>query len=1007
MKLISVIKIALLFVFVTTSQIISQGLLKGVVTDSLTNNELIGANVFIVGTSLGSATNIDGKYTINAISPGKYIVKVSYIGYKAKETEVEIKNSVSTELNIQLVLDVLVGEEVVVTGQMMGQISAINQQLSSNTIINVVSEEKIQELPDQNAAETIGRLPGVSVTRSGGEANKVILRGLSDKYVSVTIDGVRIPSTDALARGIDLSTISQNSLAGIELYKALTADKDADAIAGSINLVTKKAPTKRQLKSILKGGYNGLMQSAKQYDFSLKYGERFFDDLFGVQLDGSIESKIRSTEISDIDYDGTLNDDTDYFINNFNLRFTDEKRKRNGLNLILDYELPDEGNIMLNSNYNSTSRDYITFERDYPNGGGETQYLGGVTYSYRDREQELETFSSSLTGNNNLLGIHLNWGLSLAQSTSDFPYDYQLDFSESPDAGVSGMRTIPDHTKIKEHPEQLIPYAYNNFTAATLAGAYYTTQENLEKNLTAYLNLSHNYTLGELFAGELKLGGKYTSKSRDNTQTQNFSAYYLGGWQPYERLPDGTLRAKDLSGSLFDAFYQRYLSNPLYINAPFIEFLDDKPKSRTLFDLYDLNPLINRDKLRQWYELNQYGVSQTGQTNEYNDDPTYAAYYYDITEAVASTFITNTLKIGQSVTFIAGVRVESEDNDYKNKYSYTVAGGFPYITLPISDTSSTYSETVVLPNFHLNIKATDFLNIRLAGYRALARPDFNMRLNTYFAWRPAAVGGNRQLITGNTELKTAKAWNFEINTTFYGNEIGLFSISAFYKEITDMYHMLNQMNTTGNVIFDELGLETRSLHGSSVYQLTVPYNSTEPTKVWGFELEHQINFTFLPGLLQNIVLSYNASIVRSETQLIGSTTDTTYTIIGGIPFPEYKERATKYKQPLENQPEFFGNISLGYDIGGFSGRLSLFHQSDYFSSFSPQGRSDVLIAGYNRVDLALKQKVTDYLTILLNINNLTNLKDVNQIDNRQSQYIVPNTSQNFGLTGDLGVIIEL
>ena len=97
--------------------------------------------------------------------------------------------------------------------------------------------------------------------------------------------------------------------------------------------------------------------------------------------------------------------------------------------------------------------------------------------------------------------------------------------------------------------------------------------------------------------------------------------------------------------------------------------------------------------------------------------------------------------------------------------------------------------------------------------------------------------------------------------------------------------MLNQINTTGNVIFNELGLDTRSLHGSAGYQLTVPYNSTDPSKVWGFELEHQINFTFLPGLLQNIVLSYNASLVYSETQLIGSTTDTTYQIIGGIPFP--------------------------------------------------------------------------------------------------------------------------
>ena len=84
-----------------------------------------------------------------------------------------------------------------------------------------------------------------------------------------------------------------------------------------------------------------------------------------------------------------------------------------------------------------------------------------------------------------------------------------------------------------------------------------------------------------------------------------------------------------------------------------------------------------------------------------------------------------------------------------------------------------------------------------------------------------------------------------------------------------------------------------------------------------------------------------------------------------------------------------------------------FISPNIFHLFHPIGRSDVLIAGYNRVDLALKQKVTDFLTVLLNINNLTNLKDVNQIDNRVNQYILPNTSQQYGLTGELGVIIEL
>ncbi len=1004
MKYQDILKTFFILIFFPTF-VFCSGNLMGNINDSLNNSALVGANVYLEGTSLGSAADIDGNYRINDIPAGNYQLKVSYIGYQTKTLSINIINNRSLVIDVKLSPVVLEGKEIIVRGQALGQAKAINQQLTSNTIINVVSEEKIQELPDANAAEAIGRLPGVSVTRSGGEATKIVLRGLSDKYTNVTIDGIRIPSTDAMDRGIDLSAISQSSLAGIELYKALTADKDADAIAGTVNLVTKKAPSQRQIRGTFYGGYNSIMKSAKQYNFSLKYGERFFDDLLGVQLDGNIENKIRSNEYNDINYDQSILNQTNYFINDFTLRFTDEIRKRNGLSLILDYNTPEQGNIKFNGTYYSTNRSYITHQRDYPNGGGQTQYLGGVTYSYRDREQDIKTATAAITGDNILFNLNLNWGLSFAQSTSQFPYDYQLDFSEPSDNVVgSGMRSAP---QIKNDPEQLIQYAYNNFRAATLAGAYFSSQDNLDKNKTVFLNLSRDYTFGNLFAGELKIGAKYNSKSRNNNQSQNFAPYYLGYWQPYEKLPDGTLRPKDLSGTFFDAFYQRYQQNPLNNTASMTEFLDGDPQSRLLYGKYDLNPLINRDKLRQWYDLNKFGVNQSGQIKEYYNDPTFSAYFYDITEAVTAGYIMNTLKIGQDITFIAGVRVESEDNNYKNKFSNTIAGGFPSITIPTRDTSAAYTESIVLPNFHLNIKVTDFMNVRLAAYRALARPDFNMRLNTYFGWRPAAVGSNKQLIVGNSKLKTAKAWNFEINTSFYGNEIGLFTISAFYKEIADMYHMLNQINTTGDVIFQKLGLNTHSLQVGS-YQLTIPYNSPENSKVWGFELEHQINFIFLPGLLKNIVLSYNASIIRSETHLIGSTTDTTYKIIEGFPpLPQYTERAIDYKQQLENQPEFFGNISLGYDIGGFSGRISLFHQSDYFSSFSPTGRGDVKIAGYNRVDLALKQNITDYLTILLNINNLTNLKDDNLIDNRVNQYIIPNTSQRYGLTGEFGIRVDL
>jgi TonB-dependent receptor len=999
MKKLFIISAFLLF---SVQSIFSQSTITGVVKDSVAKDPLIGASVHLLGTAFGSAVDIEGNYRISKVPAGNYTIRVSYIGYKTKEQKISLKENEVLKLNFQLVADVIQGQEVVVSAQAIGQAAAINQQITSNTIINVISEQKIKELPDANAAESIGRLPGVSIIRSGGEASKIILRGLSDKYTSVTIDGVRMASTDVESRGLDLSTISQNSLAGIELYKALTSDKEADAIAGSVNLVTKKAPSLRELTTTLKGNYNQLMNSVAQYDFSAKYGERFFDDLLGVQLTGTLESKIRSKELINLDYDQTINNQTDYEINNFSLQFTDEIRKRNGLSLILDYNTPDEGNIKLNTVYNSTNRNYIYHSRDYPAGGGTG---GTVTYSFRDREQEISTFTGALTGDNNLWILKLNWGLSFAQSNADYPYDYYIDFLEPSNSGVSGMKPAP---RLKTNPEEIIPYAYNNFKAATLYTANFRTQENLDIEKAAFLNALNQYSIGNNITGEIKLGAKYKSKHKDNVSTLTYAPYYLGYWQPYTLTADGKVVAKDLSGTLFDAFFQRYKQNPVNNTLAFSEFLDSNPESRNLYDLYRLTPLINRDKLRVWYDLNKNGVDQNGKNPEYTLDPSEKANYYDIKETVTAAYLMNTLKFGQDLVFIAGLRVESEDNFYKSKYSPVQTGGFPMPPDASRDTSASFKQTIYLPNFHLNIKPTNFLSVRLAAYKALARPDFNMRLNKYFAWRPSSVNFTKQLILGNPLLKTAQAWNFEINTQIYGNDIGLVSISAFYKEIKDMYHMLNGLNTSGNTMIEALGLNWKTLH-TGTYALTVPYNSPKPTKVWGFEFEHQINFSFLPGLLKNIVLSYNASLVRSETWLIASKTDTIKYTLPGFPFPFYKyeDRPIQVKQQLENQPKFFGNISLGYDIGGFSARISLFHQSEYNLSFTPSGRGDQIVNAFNRLDLALKQQVTDYLSVLLNISNLTNTKEENSIYNRVNGYKILNTSERYGLTADLGVKLDL
>jgi hypothetical protein len=227
--------------------------------------------------------------------------------------------------------------------------------------------------------------------------------------------------------------------------------------------------------------------------------------------------------------------------------------------------------------------------------------------------------------------------------------------------------------------------------------------------------------------------------------------------------------------------------------------------------------------------------------------------------------------------------------------------------------------------------------------------------------------------------------------------------------------MLNDFNTQaerdaeGNLqdsVMQFFGIKWKSQMQTTAYDLTLPYNSPEPTKVWGFEFEHQINFHFLPGLLKNIVLSYNASIIRSETIIYSSKIISYIDTTGPFPLTRYKNTLIKKKEKLEGMPEFLANISLGYDIEGFSGRISLFHKGEHNLSFTASGRPDIVTNAFTRIDIALKQRIFDFLSVFLNVNNVTNVEDGSSLTNRNYNFTLFDQSELYGLTADLGVTLQ-
>jgi hypothetical protein len=1054
MNLLSTLNKLLLAAVLLPLLAFGQATLKGTITDAASNEALIGVNIVVVNTSLGAATDIEGQFRIVSIPARVLNVKVSCIGYEPQTKEIDFTNTSDVTMNFQMKPQVIQGEEVVVTAQMRGQIAAMNQQITSDRIINVVSEEKIQELPDANAAEAIGRLPGVSIIRSGGEATTVVLRGLSSKFSNITIDGVKIPPTDPNSRDVDLSVMSQGALAGIELYKTLTPDQDADAIAGGINMVTRKAASERLLRADLKGSYNYLMASPKQFDFSLRYGERFFNDLIGIQLQGNTERKIRSQEnisysystfdnttlpsygpVNHPSYDIVEYDNDIEKIYPFTVRFTDETRKRNGGQAIIDFNTPDSGSVKLTGVFAETNRNYMIYERAYAT----------WVYNFEAIEQNLVTRNTSLQGKNYLLGLTVDWNVSYADSKITNPEDFRTMFTDHAGAAV-GANLI-----IKDHPEQFNATATNNFANATLDSMDIYRVNNYDKELTLQLNLSKSITLGNMVTNGIKAGAKYKSKSRWlDSFGYTWNTYVAGN-----QFLDGNGTPMDFAGTSFagsDSHVQ--LSRFVNMNAP---------PSRDLMGLYRMTPIVDLNNYRLFESLVKnakvpasYNYGELGGNKVSN---------YFVTENVTSAYIMDNIDFGESITLMVGVRAEKEENSYKARFANTGIAGTGNVQVLddkyITDTTSSFRTIAWLPNAQLTLKPTDFLTVRFAAYKALARPDYNLRL-PQLSWQTGNLqGGYLPIIAGNPGLKNVESWNFEANTQLFSSTLGLISVNAYFKRIENLYHLMRtvrlnwESDPTKSIIINNIILPNsevgyhrldnllnnfgmsewvklpdfqKVLHSYSAFQVTTPYNSPDPSYVWGFEFEHQMNFRFLPvKWLQNITLTYNLSIARSETNvwMEKSSIDTTYipgylkppvkpgfpsTWVDSVLTPITVHTAQLLTKPMEDQPQFTSNVSLGYDVEnwGSSFRISMFYQSQFTRSFSANGSSDGVVGEFIKWDLSFKQRVTSHIALMLNVDNLLNRTDTRfRYNNIFDWGYLPTAASSYGTTIDFGARISL
>lgn len=976
----------LLFSFLPSFAAAENGVVQGAVTDSQTGDALPGANVLLIGTSMGAATDLNGNFIVRNVPPGSYKMRATYVGYNARILDVNVRDGETVKLEVKLDAVGIKGKEVVITAQASGQSGAINQQLSSVQITNVVSAAKIQSLPDANAAESVGRLPGVSLIREGGEGSQVVIRGLSPQYNQVTIDGVEMASDVASAnnltgtdindvtnslmgdRGVDLSMISSNSLGGIEVIKAITPDMDAAVLGGVVNFDMRKAVQSNHeaipnFGLLAQGAYNQLKNTGNDYKFVLSAENRYLDGKFGAYAEASAERRNLSDNELGVSY--TLNDKThgDAGIPDLtSMTLRDAFRIRNRYNgtLVMDYKT--ENSKIGLMNFVSTSDTKATYRSQTAYIFNGTRQLG---YGLTGADTKLDVMTNLLSVNTStplfLVDLRLSHSLSQSKNPGDATFNFVQNY------GGFGGGIGPSVSKLAPHV--IASYMQPNDTTAWLDNLSNSTEMTKEQIYQAKLDLEHDFNISDMLSAKLKFGGMVQDRAR------SYSYYQRSGSTIY-----------DGGDAVISAFINNYptlftngaglsMANFVYTGYTYGDFLNgDYKMAYPLNDglMWQLVPIALQHQsgtvIGGGYKANDLA----SRVNNYSGDELRTAGYAMLT-----------LNVGDKITLLPGARYQDLNTRYTaGRADMTVPGG------NYSDTTVSENHGYLLPMVHLIYKPMDWFQVHFAYTNTINYPDYSVITPRYMIT-------NGSIVLNNYRLEPATSENFDLVFSAYSNSIGLLTIDGFTKRIKNLVFYSHTWITSLSE-FPDIPQKAGSL-----WQLTTYVNSPFPVNLYGVETDWQTHFWYLPGPLSGLILSANYTHIFSQAHYPKTIYNVTYDEEGNA---STVINDTSYTARLLNQPNDIVNLAMGYDYKGFSIRVSMLYQDNVFKQPSFWMQERVLSAKFTRWDLSVKQDLPwSGLQIYMNLNNITSSNDINI--NEKTNY--PASEQRYGSEAQLGLRIRL
>lgn len=719
--------------------------IRGVVKDAQTGEELIGASIYLDELKQGTISGLDGSYLIKNVPAGVYKITCSFIGYQSIEQEIRISGNDTRPINFSL--DTKAEEigqiSVVANRDQSSDISARNSERTSANLLNVISARSIEISPDQDVANVVQRMPGVTLDKSSsGVGQYALLRGMDKRYSYTLINGIKIPSTNSKHRYVPLDIFPSDLVDRVEVSKVLTPDMEGDAISGAVNMIMKNAPDRFMVKANVYTGFSQYFSNNDYLHFNtgpihlkspyeenpegyqatpadfprenidvkstsglpvnfgagLTIGNRFFQNKLGLIFAGSYKNDYKGKNSTIFSSDISLDGNNLPLLKNYRIRSFSNNTSNYGLHTKIDYQFSPDHHIQFYSAYMDFENQQV---RETDNTDLQVSYdpeNGSFTRTHGTRlEYNIQDLINTTLQGDHKLGNHfsVNWSAVYSKAKNQTPDQVSISYN----------------TNMKN----FAPY---NWYIDPKNGSQRLWRHNTDEDKAGYLNLKYAANVGSGKA-EFSAGALYRRKNR----TSFYNSYTIN---PY--YPEKISLKYDSSGKL-------------------ISRVDTSAYAGYGYDWVKYSD-VKWDKL-----INPGGAVATSEN-------------FDAQEYLKAAYIMFFLDF-KKVEVKGGLRYEETQQGYSMKYPIGEAH-------PHQDT--TYRD--FLPSVILRYSLAQNQNLHLSYYRATNKPGFLEIV-------PCPIVGDDYTSRGNFDLRRAVADNFDLRWEWFSKGLDQVMAGIFYKNIKD------------------------------------------------------------------------------------------------------------------------------------------------------------------------------------------------------------------------------